>query len=174
MVFIGMILDGNTILLIIGFLLNTGEKSAPIILILIAFLGAIIENIIWYQIGAKMKNHNSKIAKWIVEKTDNFDEHLVKRPMATMLISKFIYGVHRAAIARAGILGDGVKNYLEQIIPVILLWMGIFLSTGFVLGAAFSFAKEYIGYAEFGLLGIFVLLIIINRFIVSKKLERKI
>ena len=172
-VFIGMLIDGNIALLVVGFLLK-GNEASHLLLIIPAFFGALTENLIWYEIGDRIKNHSSKISQWVISKTSYFDEHFIKRPKTTLLISKFIYGTHRPAIVRAGVVGTGIKKYIEEIIPVLIIWMAIFIGLGFGLKAVFSLVDKYLKYTEFILLGLFVLIILFQRFILSKKLKEKI
>lgn len=171
LVFVGMILEGNITMLIVGFLLKTGEGNLYFFLLFAAFFGELTESLLWYWVGTKIKNHGSKIASWVVVKTGHFDEHFINRPKTALLISKFIYGLYRAAAIRVGILENDIKKYLKQIIPIIILWMAVIGSVGFALGAAFSLMEKYLRYAELILLILFVLIILVQRLIIPKKLE---
>lgn len=169
-VFLGMLIEGNTTMFIVGFLLSLQALNA-FALLSVAFAGALLEQFFWFWLGIKIKKSSSKIAKWIINASNHFDEHFIHRPKTTLLVSKFIYGIHRAAIARAGVLGIKTREYIQHIIPVLLLWMLIIGGVGFVIKESLSWMGRYFRYAEMILLGILIAVILIQRFVISGKLK---
>ena len=173
-IFLGMLLDGNITLLVLGFILNNTYGNYSFLLLIPAFLGAVLESIIFYNLGARIKNSPSKIILWAIEKTNHFDEHFLKRPKITLFLSKFIYGAHRASIIRIGILEPNFKKYLKAAIPVDILWMGILTSVGIGLKITFHLLKEYLKYAEIIFLLIIISLILFQKLFIAKKIKEEI
>ncbi len=170
LIFLGMLVEGNATMLVVGFLISEGKFSWPA-LILAAFLGSVVEQFFWFWFGKRLKNSNTKIAKWIIEKSNHFDEHFLHRPKTTLLFTKFIYGVHRAAIARAGVIGIPGKTYAKHIFPIMLFWLAVMGALGFGLSKSFSLLNNYIHYAEIFVLGLLFVIVVLQRLIFSGKIK---
>ncbi len=171
LIFFGMLIEGNATMLIVGFLLSSQTNLSGFGFILAAFLGTSIEQIFWFWFGKKLKNSQSKLVQWVVKSSGHFDRHFIHQPKLTLFVSKFIYGVHRAAIARAGIVGIGCKEYAKQVLPVLILWMLTIGTAGYAIKRSFNLLDQYLQYTEFILLGILVLIILLQRFVLSGKLK---
>lgn len=172
-VFLGMLIEGNGTLFAAGFLLNRDPSMTPGVLIA-AFLGAITEQIFWFWLGWKirLRESNSPFIAWIIKSSNHFDEHFLKRPKTTLLISKFIYGVHRAAVARAGILGISWRFYFKNNIFIILVWMITLISLGFVVNQSIHLVSDYFEYTGYILLGALILFYLVQHYAVSEKLRK--
>ncbi len=111
------------------------------------------------------------MAQWIIKKSNHFDEHFLRRPKVTLLLTKFVYGVHRAAIARAGVIGIPGKIYAKHILPIMVFWLVVMGLLGYALSKSFSLLDSYMHYAELVVLGLVLLIIILQRVVFSGKLK---
>jgi membrane protein DedA with SNARE-associated domain len=170
LIFLGMLIEGNTTMFIVGFLLNAGNFN-PLALMLTAFAGAWAEQFFWFWFGRRLKDSPSRFAAWLIEKSSHFDKHFFHRPKTTLLLSKFIYGAHRAAIARAAVLGIKFKHYVGHMLPVLLFWMLIVGSLGYGVKRSFSLIDSYLQWAEFALLGMVILIFLFQRYVLTGKLK---
>lgn len=172
-VFLGMLIEGNGTLFAVGFLINRDPSMAPGV-IFVALLGALAEQVFWFWLGWKirLRESSSPFITWIIKSSNHFDEHFLKRPKTTLLISKFIYGIHRAAVARAGILGISWGYYFKNNIPIIFIWMIILGSLGFAVNQSIHLVSYYFEYTGYILLVVLILFYIIQRYAVSEKLRK--
>lgn len=170
LIFLGMLIEGNAAMLVVGFLISTGNFN-PYALVITALAGSTVEQFFWFWFGKRLKNSSTRIAKWIIDKSNHFDEHFLHRPKTTLLLTKFIYGVHRAAVARAGVIGINGKTYAKHILPIMLFWLAVMGVLGYALSKSFALLNNYIRYAELIVLGVVLLILILQRIIFSGKLK---
>lgn len=171
LIFVGMLIEGNITMFAVGFLLNNPAIN-PFGLVFTALLGAYTEQFFWFWFGSQIKNSNSRFANWLIKKSNHFDDHFLHRPKTTLLLSKFIYGVHRAAIARAAVLEINIKTYLKHITPVMLLWFLVIGGIGYGLGQSYGLIQKYFKWAEFLLLGVVIFVFVLQRYVISGKLRK--
>ncbi len=157
-------------MLVVGFLISAGRHN-PAALIVVALAGSGVEQFFWFWFGKKLKNSSNQMAQWIIKKSNHFDEHFLRRPKVTLLLTKFVYGVHRAAVARAGVIGIPGKTYAKHILPIMVFWLLVMGSLGFALRKSFTLLNNYIHYAELVVLGLVIVIIILQRVVFSGKLK---
>src|SRR5574340_1102306 len=150
-IFIGMLFEGNATLFAASFLASRGLVN-PLLAFLAVFLGALIEEIGWYWFGQRINGSSHWLSRWARKLTEPFNDHLLQKPFRTLLISKFIYGLHRAVMTKAGILGLNTKTFLKDVSLMLLVWIGVVGGLGFLAGASVNLVSRYFRYAEIGLL----------------------
>ncbi len=171
-IFIAMLIDGNITLLLVGFLSTAGVTS-PFYGILACFGGGLLEQLIWYWIGIRIKNSGSKATSWVIRITNHFDEHFRRRPLLALFISKFIYGLHRGSLARVAVIGVPIRKFLKQSVPVLIAWALILFIVGFsVSKPVFYLLEDYVHYVGYVLLGLIVVIVLLERFVLSGKLKK--
>lgn len=170
LIFVGMLIEGNATMLVVGFLISAGRYN-PVALIVVAVAGSVVEQFFWFWFGKQLKNSSNRIAKWVIKKSNHFDEHFLHRPKTTLLLTKFVYGIHRAAVARAGVIGIPGKTYAKHILPIMFFWLVVMGLLGYALRKSFSLLDSYMHYAELVVLGLVLLIIILQRVVFSGKLK---
>ncbi|MDE2001409.1 MAG: VTT domain-containing protein [Patescibacteria group bacterium] len=171
--FIGMMVEGETVFFIAAFLTHQGYFSAVPIFIT-ALWGMIIGDTLWYSLGYKIKRAKSLafVGAWAERIARPFDEHLRERPFHTIFISKFTYGFNRAIITRAGMLNLKWRNIEESDILATLVWLFIIGGLGYFSSASLAYFKNYIRYGEVGLLIAVILFIVLERLIAARARKR--
>lgn len=162
LVFFGMILEGEVTLftaLYLGMLGALDFKYLGIVLVLGIFTG----DFLWYRFGFFVAHHPS--LKWLDEKTERMarilDEQLEARPIHTLFISKFTYGLNRIALMRAGATKVPLTSFLEADIMAVSVWLSLVGGIGFILSKSFAEFARYIKYLEVGfVLGIIVFILL--------------
>lgn len=172
-IFFAMLLEGNVTLFTSGFLLSQGVFN-PFLLFGAVFLGAMAEDIIWFWFGFKVKGSTEKTAMWAAKITDPFAKHLVEKTFRTMLISNFVYGIHRAVIFRAGMEKMPIKFFVKQAAATLVIWVVLVGSLGYFAGASVGLLGKYYKYAQVLLLVAVIIFLYIERSVVSKKLRRSL
>lgn len=151
LIFLGMVVEGEAVFFIAAFLAHQGYFDfGDMALVLIG--GAFTGDILWYELGRRIRNSGSSFSKWIYRVTDPFDEHILSRPMRTIFISKFLYGLNRATLVRAGMLHISFRAFIKSDVPALLLWLLIVGTLAYLFGASFLILKRYVRYVEVGIL----------------------
>jgi len=171
-IIVAMLIDGNITVLIVGFLSSAGVVN-PLYALSAVFIGGFIEQLVWYWIGLKFKDNNTKVILWLKKITNHFDVYFQHRPKLALFISKFIYGLHRASLARVAVIGLPLKKFLKISIPVLFAWGLILFAVGFsVSKPVFYLLGNYVHYVGFVLLGLIITIILLERFVLSGKLKK--
>ncbi len=170
-IIVAMILDGNITVLVVGFL-SSGGAINPGLGLLFCTLGGFIEQVILFWAGFKLKNNNSIAWKWLTKAGGHFDRHFAKRPYTALFLTKFIYGIHRNSLVRVAAIGTPFKKYLEYSVPVLIPWVIILFAVGYsVSKPVFYLLQDYLHYVEFGLLGLLILIILFEHYVISGRLK---
>ncbi|MBI4991847.1 MAG: VTT domain-containing protein [Candidatus Harrisonbacteria bacterium] len=150
-IFLGMMVEGDTVLFIASFLAHQGLID-PTAMLLTALWGMILGDNLWYSAGLKLRNSSSWLNQWAEKLAKPFDEHLIKKPFRTIFIAKFTYGINHAIILRAGTLRTKWSEIEKSDILATLLWMIIVGGLGYFSSASFSYVRHYLKFAEVALL----------------------
>lgn len=170
--FLGMILEGELFLMAAGVLAHIGALNIGTTF-LVAYIGVLANDVIWYNIGAYLKekhNHRRSI-QWMENKTARLLVNTKEKPFKAMFISKFIAGLNHPTLVLLGFLKVDFKYFIKAQIFISFLWTLLFLALGFLFGyAAISFSHKLNKFllVSFGLI-ISVLIVdrILKRFIGS-------
>lgn len=168
-IFLGMMIEGDILLFTVGFLTHRGYFNIGLMLLVVSF-GVLIGDNLWYIFG-EMVNENSASGRFITRVVKPFDEHLKKRTVWTIFISKFAYGLHRLTLLRAGMLRLPFKKFIEGDISASAVWIVIIGGLGYLSSASFFLIRRYLRYSEVTLFFALILFILISHLIThfSKK-----
>lgn len=157
-VFLGMVLEGDLILFTAAFLANLGVFE-PLPLLLTALSGAVIGDFLWYKLGAHLDRFPKRLVAFIERLAAPFDRSLVRRPLRTLFITKFAYGLHHFVLVRAGTINFPLKLFLKNDALAIFGWLLVIAGLGYFSSFSLGGVKEYLHFAEIGILiGVVVLL----------------
>lgn len=170
LVFFGMLVEGDIVLFTAAFLGNFGVFSLSLLAI-IAFVGVIAGDILWYLLGT----HQDKLpprARRIIERVAApFDRNLLRRPLRTLFITKFAYGIHHLVLARAGADNLGLRRFIASDLVATAGWVTAIMGLGYLGSFALVQVKEYLRFAEVGLLLGLVALFLLER--AAKRFSRR-
>ena len=154
-----------------GFLASGGAIN-PAWAILSCTIGGFLEQVILFWAGYKLKGNESIAWKWLTKAGGHFDRHFAKRPYTALFVTKFIYGIHRNSLVRVAAMGTPFKKYLEYSVPVLVPWVIILFSIGYsVSKPVFLLLQNYIHWLEYGLLGLLILIILFEHYVLSGRLK---
>ena len=160
--FIGMIVEGEVVLFTSLYLGTIGYFNFSY-LGFVLVLGIFTGDFLWYRLGIFVANHPS--LEWVDRRIEKLarviDEQLDARPIHTLFISKFTYGLNRIALLRAGARKVPLITFLEADIMAVVAWLLIIGGISFGLSRSLAEAKKYIKYVEVGfVIGILAFIII--------------
>ena len=170
--FLTMMIEGDTALFIASFLTHQGIFD-PIAMFLTALWGMILGDNLWYSAGLKFKNSAHWLNNWAERLAKPFDEHLVNKPFRTIFIAKFAYGVNHAIIFRAGTLKIKWSDIEKSDILATLLWMAVVGSLGYFSSASFTLVKNYLKFGEASLL-LGLLIFLGLEYLITKRTKKEL
>lgn len=169
LLFLSLAFDATLTVFAAMLLLGQGVISpAPALAVLV--LGVMAEQLLWYGLGRGLGRWQ-KLMNWLDRPAVVFDKHLLQRPRRTLLLSKFIYGIHRAMLVRAGMLGLDFKLYLKIALLCTAVWLLVLGILGYAFRESYEVLKRYVDYAELVPLGLVALYFFIN-WRLSKRLKQ--
>lgn len=159
---LGMLIEGDISWFTLSFLLSQGFFSLELML-LVVFLSIVASDTLFFFVGRWIKYLPKFVYFWSDKIASPFDKHIHNRPLQTLLISKFTYGVHKPILVRMGMIDKSYWDFMRADLPSIFTWMAIIGGLGYFSGLSFFLVQEYLRYAEIGLvIGLAIFFIIIK------------
>lgn len=155
--FIGVLLEGETILVIAGALAHMGTLSLPEVM-LTAWLGSVLNDqglfFLGHRYGARL------LERWphLAAKVERGRRFIERFGDAVVMIFRFAYGTRTITPILLGINGYPWKRFAFLNIPAALVWAIAFATLGYALGASLKLLLARIRSAE--ILILFALLLI--------------
>jgi membrane protein DedA with SNARE-associated domain len=133
--FFGMIIEGELWLMMFGLFANLEIFSFGTVF-LVAYLGVLVNDILFYQTGAFLRNRYKeyKLVKKAKEKVHKFFPDLQKEPGKAIFISKFIAGINHPTLILLGFVGVDFRYFMKLQVIASFLWTLVFLCIGFLFG----------------------------------------
>jgi membrane protein DedA with SNARE-associated domain len=160
--FVGMILEGDVVLLTGAFLSHQRIIHAlPAFLAI--FAGVMIGDYLWYWLGAAI------LPRWPVAErvarrlTRALEPMLERQFFLAVFICKFTYGLNHAILARAGLHRIDRRRYFKTILAANLIWVSALGGVGYFASSSFGLVRHYVKYGEIALLVVFVGAILLDR-----------
>ena len=163
-IFIGLLIEGHAFVFLAYFLTGQGVFNFWCIS-LIVISGVFTEDLFFFWLGAHLKKKSTKFNEWAEKLAKPFDNHLIKRPVRTIFVSKFIYGINRAILVRAGSLGIDFKKLLKGNFPASFIMVSILGTLGYFSKVSFQLVKHYLKIGEFTIFIFLGLLFLADHFI---------
>lgn len=171
LILVSMFVDANVII-ITSVILVCKQVLNPYFTITAILIGGILEQFLWYWAGCRL-GRREFIKKWADKFSNKYDKHFVEKTFHILIISKFVYGLHRAALIRSGMLNLNFKKFIKASLPSTFIWLAVMGLVGYFFSASFNILKHYFKYGEFVLLFIIILYVAAD-FIISKYLKKEL
>ena len=171
LLFLGMMVEGDLLLFAAAFLVELGFLNGWIALPLM-FVGAIIGDSMFFEIWKRYLTRYAWLMRWSERLGSFFDKRLQTQLGAAILISKFLYYVHRPIQIRAGMLRIPFRKFFIADLWGTVLWFTTVALCAFLFGSAFSFLSHELRFAEVALALAFVLFYVLE-YLVRKWLSKR-
>jgi len=146
LIFIGIILEGETVALLAGIFSPIGSMHVMLVFVAI-LLGGLTKATIGYTFGAKLREHHSqrKIVQKMERKICTFFPNFEKKPFVSIFISHFfILGINWLTLIFSGFKNIPFKKYIKTEILSFLVWETLVISIGFFFGyAAIALSRDF-------------------------------
>ncbi|MBI4121622.1 MAG: VTT domain-containing protein [Candidatus Ryanbacteria bacterium] len=149
--FLGMVVEGEAALFAAAFIAEEGMLN-PLLMWFVLVAGTVVGDALWYKLGKYVAQRRPRISAWIAHATKLFEHRLEARPMQTLFITKFVYGIHHLIVMRAGALNINLRTMLKNDCASSAIWVTLVGGIGYFSGTWFALARQYVRFAEVGLL----------------------
>jgi membrane-associated protein len=143
-IFLGLVFEGEIIIISAGVLSHLGALSFPLALFFI-ILGGITKTVIGYSLGKylyKKFNHNS-FFRYIEKKVRHVVPRFNQKPFWSIFASKFIMGANNLVILYSGYKRINYKKYLKAEVLATMIWAPLMLTLGYAFSlTALTISKE--------------------------------
>lgn len=150
-IFFGMFFEGEMLLFAAFYIARQGYLDIGDTYI-IATCGAIIGDILWYYVGPLANTDRFRLTRYFRRVAAPVDGIIAREPFIALVISKFTYGFHRITILRTRPAGIPIYSFLRMDVPALFVWTATIAVFGYAFAESLVFFKEYIKFAEVGLL----------------------
>lgn len=155
-----MVLEGHITITAMSFAITFGYFNFGIIFIL-AFLGDIVGDFIWYAIGRfgtiAFINRFGHIFKSSEKRVKTLNYFFEKHPIKTLMAIKLSPIIPMPGLIIAGSSGMSVKKFFISISIIIIPKTLLFMALGYFFGNAYSTLSNYINNALYAI-GIIIIL----------------
>lgn len=160
-IFLGLIFEGEVIVITTGVLCSLGALDFTLSLILI-FAGSFVKTFALYYIGEVMnkKYSDSKFFQYVERRVFYFMPRFKQKPFWSIFLSKFIMGTNYLVILFSGYNKINLKTFIKAEALSTVIWAPVLLSLGFFFSqTAISISKEMGKFSLiiFGLVIVFLL-----------------
>lgn len=133
--FLGMIIEGEVILMIGGILANLNALNLESVFIF-SFIGVLVNDVFWYHIGVYLKNNHGhrSLLQRAERKVKKLLPGIETSPAYAIFISKFIAGFNHPTLIMLGFLKVNFKYFMKLQVFASLVWTLVFISLGFAFG----------------------------------------
>lgn len=131
-IFIGLIFEGEIILISTGVLAHLGAINFNFALVFI-LAGGVLKTILGYYIGKHIHHrwHKTKFVQYLEHRVGDVMPNFEKKPFWSIFISKFIIGVNHIVIIFSGYSRVHYKTYLKAELLSTAIWAPLMLSLGY-------------------------------------------
>lgn len=167
-IFLGLIFEGEVVVITTGVLCYLGALDFTFSLILI-FVGSFVKTFVLYYIGELMNDRfsHSKYFQYIERRVLYFMPRFKQKPFWSIFLSKFIMGTNYLVILFSGYTKINFKTFLKAEVISTVIWAPILLSLGFFFSqTAISISKE-IGRFSLVILGLVIIFLLFDKIISS-------
>ncbi|MFA4975117.1 MAG: hypothetical protein WC839_00265 [Candidatus Paceibacterota bacterium] len=164
-IFLGLIFEGEVVVISTGVLAYLGALDFTLSLIFI-FAGSFVKTFALYYIGEVMnsKFSHSKFFQYIERRVFYFMPRFKQKPFWSIFLSKFIMGTNYLVILFSGYNRISMKTFIKAEIISTIIWAPALLSLGYFFSqTALAFSKEISKFS-------FIILVLLIVFLLFDKL----
>lgn len=135
--FVGMLLEGETLLLGAGILIHL-KAFDPLDTFFIALAGSFAGDFLWYFLGMFLYRYysGSKIINYAKRNILRIFPNFEHKPFWSIVVSKFIYGTNRSMLVLCGFSKIKLSLFAKAEVLASPVWITISLVLGYVLSYA--------------------------------------
>ncbi len=167
-IFLGLIFEGEVVVITTGALAYLGALDFTLSLIFI-FTGSFVKTFVLYYLGELLndKFNYSKFFQFIEKRVLYFMPRFEQKPFWSIFLSKFIMGTNYLVILFSGYKKISLKTFLKAEIISTVIWAPALLSLGYFFSStAISVSKE-IGKFSLVIFGLVIIFLLFDKIVAS-------
>ena len=169
-VFLGSLFEGETVLLLAGYATHQGYLDFTAV-VLIAMLGAVIGDQVWFVLGRRQGAHLLERRPWLNTKILRASALIERHPTPVILAMRFAWGLRTALPITIGMSHIAWQRFLLLNLLSALIWAPLVAGLGYFFGALLSQHISGLHRIEhWGMLAVVVLALLIH--LVSRRRHR--
>ena len=129
-VFIGSLVEGDALLLVASFLAYLGKLNLPVVM-LAAFLGTWLSDVIWFFLGRYGTSKFLERWKWLNTLSNHSITLVGKRPRTMAVALRFMYGLRMVIPLSLGRTTMSTSSFMIYNALGVLIWVGVFSALGY-------------------------------------------
>lgn len=132
LIFIGLIFEGEVVLISTGILMHIGALN-PVFALMTVVVGVLSKTFLGYYIGRVIhdKWHETKMLRYIERRVLYIMPNFNQKPFWSIFFSKFIFGVNNMVVILSGYEKIDYKKYLKAEISATSIWAPTLLFLGY-------------------------------------------
>jgi membrane protein DedA with SNARE-associated domain len=131
-VFIGSLVEGEAFVIVASFMAYLGKMHLPLVM-LVAFLGTWISDIVWFMIGRYSSNNIFEKWQWLNRLNNQSIQIIGKKPRTMSFFMRFMYGLRIIVPFTLGKTSISNTTFLVYNAFGVFLWVGVFSAIGYFL-----------------------------------------
>ncbi|MES2749562.1 MAG: DedA family protein [Patescibacteria group bacterium] len=129
-VFLGSLIEGDALLLVASFLAYLGKLDLPIVM-LAAFLGTWLSDVIWFLLGRYSTSKFLERWSWLHTLSQHSISMVGKRPRLMAVSVRFMYGLRMVIPLSLGRTSMSTSSFMIYNALGVLIWVGVFSALGY-------------------------------------------
>lgn len=165
-IFLGLIFEGEIIILTTGILSHLGALNFWVSLLFILG-GGMVKTFGGYYLGMFIhkKYNKSSFCKYVCKKVLYFMPQFVEKPFWSIFVSKFIMGMNYLIILFSGYHKINFKIFLKAEIISTLIWAPMLLALGFLFSQTAFFLTGEMTKFFFAIIAFLVVFLLFDKFL---------
>ncbi|NDP48608.1 MAG: DedA family protein [Sulfuriferula multivorans] len=136
-VFVGSLLEGETVLLLAGYAAHRGYLDFAAV-VAVAMLGAVIGDQVWFMLGRRQGTRLIARRPWLDDKVQRAVALIEHHPKTTILAMRFAWGLRTALPIAVGMSHLSWHRFLLFNLLSALLWAPLVAGVGYAFGSLLS------------------------------------
>lgn len=171
-VFVGSLLEGETVLLLAGYAAHRGYLDFAAVVTL-ASLGAVIGDQLWFTLGRRQGTRLIARRPWLGDKVHRATNLIEHHPTQVILAMRFAWGLRTALPIAIGMSRLTWRRFLLLNLISAMLWAPLVASIGYFFGALLTQHVSDLHHVEhWGMLAVVLLALIVH--VVARRRLKKI
>ena len=130
-----MVFEGDTALIVAGVLTQLGALSLTLVL-LVSFIAVMLGDILWYFLGVFLRDRPfaAKYIRIIERMVGRLLPQFREKPLASLVLAKYIYGTNHATLVLSGVIGMNFKLFFKAELIASAIWVALLSFLGYFFG----------------------------------------
>lgn len=170
-VFVGTLLEGETVLFAAGAMAAQGLLPLPGVIVM-AWLGSSLGHVIWFTVGRLWGRRAMKVLRVTDEKFGRVDALISRNTGTAIVMLQYLYGLRLAGATILGVTGINARRFVILESLNCAVWATLVAGAGFLVGGAAE--RFFQGWARWASIGATALVFAFVIHAIFRAVERRV